>query len=73
MILLNTAMGRSHPFTPTNKAIDQKPKQPKKNAKFPDRKGPYMGIKVNENLFTHQHAPIWVQKKQFKEDEEVIM
>ena len=74
MILLNTQMGRSHPFPPTNKTNkgDQKSKQPRKNEKFPDRKGPYMGIKVNENLFTHQHAPVWIAKKQFKEDEDVI-
>jgi hypothetical protein len=31
-----------------------------------------MGIKVNENLFTHQHAPVWIAKKQFKEDEDVV-
>ena len=42
------------------------------NEKFPNRKGPYMGIKVNENLFTHQHAPVWIAKKQFKEDEDVV-
>ena len=58
MILLNTTLGRSHPYPPQNKASKGENNQkyttkPKKNTRLPDRKDPYMGIKVNENLFTH--------------------